>query len=183
MRSFRLSKLVSASLVAASMLVGASTASFAGAWPARTIKFIVPFPAGGATDTIARVYADKLSEALKQPVVVDNKPGAGTGIAAEYVATSRTRRLHHRAGTGGSARDPAAHQQQHPFRSVQELRTVSLLASVPYVIAGKPEHADHEREGADCRCEEGSRQADLFVMRPRHDVPPERRDVQKPDRH
>lgn len=139
MRSFRLSKLVSASLVAAGMLVGASTASFAASvWPARTIKFIVPFPAGGATDTIARVYADKLSEALKQPVVVDNKPGAGTGIAAEYVATAEP--------DGYTiALAPAAQLAILPhinanirFDPFKSFAPVSLLASVPYVVAASP---------------------------------------------
>lgn len=139
MRSFGLSKLVSASLVAAGMLVGASSASYAGApWPAHTIKFIVPFPAGGATDTIARVYADKLSEALKQPVVVDNKPGAGTGIAAEYVATSEP--------DGYTiALAPAAQLAILPhinsnirFDPFKSFAPVSLLASVPYVIAASP---------------------------------------------
>ncbi|MEH2513830.1 tripartite-type tricarboxylate transporter receptor subunit TctC [Nitrobacteraceae bacterium AZCC 1564] len=138
MRSFKLSKLISASLVAAGMLVGASTASFAGAWPTRTIKFIVPFPAGGATDTIARVYADKLSEALKQPVVVDNKPGAGTAIAAEYVATSEP--------DGYTiALAPAAQLAILPhinsnirFDPFKSFAPVSLLASVPYVVAASP---------------------------------------------
>lgn len=139
MRSFRLSKLISASLVAAGMLVSASTASFAGAaWPARTIKFIVPFPAGGATDTIARVYADKLSEAFKQPVVVDNKPGAGTGIAAEFVATAEP--------DGYTiALAPAAQLAILPhinsnirFDPFKSFAPVSLLASVPYVIAASP---------------------------------------------
>jgi tripartite-type tricarboxylate transporter receptor subunit TctC len=138
MRSFRLSNIISASVVAAGLLVGASTASFASAWPARTIKFIVPFPAGGATDTIARVYADKLSEALKQPVVVDNKPGAGTGIAAEFVATAEP--------DGYTiALAPAAQLAILPhinsnirFDPFKSFAPVSLLASVPYVIAASP---------------------------------------------
>src|ERR1700754_4842594 len=138
MRSFRLSKFISASILAAGLIVGTGTASFAGAWPAPTIKFIVPFPAGGATDTIARVYADKLSEALKQPVVVDNKPGAGTGIAAEYVATSEP--------DGYTiALAPAAQLAILPhinsnirFDPFKSFAPVSLLASVPYVIAASP---------------------------------------------
>lgn len=56
------------------------------AWPSKPLKLIVPYPPGGAADTVGRIYADALSESLKQPVVVENKPGAGTAIAAEYVA-------------------------------------------------------------------------------------------------
>jgi tripartite-type tricarboxylate transporter receptor subunit TctC len=139
MRSFRLLNIMSASVVAAGLLVGASTASFAAAaWPARAIKFVVPFPAGGATDTIARVYADKLSEALKQPVVIDNKPGAGTGIAAEFVATAEP--------DGYTiALAPAAQLAILPhinsnirFDPFKSFAPVSLLASVPYVIAASP---------------------------------------------
>ncbi len=139
MRSFRLLNIMSASVVAAGLLVGASTASFAAAaWPARAIKFVVPFPAGGATDTTARIYADKLSEALKQPVVIDNKPGAGTGIAAEFVATAEP------DGYTISLA-PAAQLAILPhinsnirFDPFKSFAPVSLLASVPYVIAASP---------------------------------------------
>jgi tripartite-type tricarboxylate transporter receptor subunit TctC len=56
------------------------------AWPARTISFVVPYPAGGATDVIARLIADKLRTTWNQSVVVENRPGAGTVPAAQYVA-------------------------------------------------------------------------------------------------
>ena len=57
-------------------------------WPAKPIKLIVPFPAGSATDHIARLTGSQLQEALGQPVVVENKPGAQGGIAAAEVAKS-----------------------------------------------------------------------------------------------
>jgi tripartite-type tricarboxylate transporter receptor subunit TctC len=60
----------------------------AGDYPDRPIQIIVPFTAGGNTDTIARLMADQMQNSLKQPVIVVNKPGAGTNIGAEYVATS-----------------------------------------------------------------------------------------------
>jgi hypothetical protein len=62
--------------------------AIAGAWPNCAIKLVVPFPPGGAADTVARVYADKLTEALKQPVMIENKASAGTAIAAEAVASA-----------------------------------------------------------------------------------------------
>ncbi|MDG9697420.1 tripartite tricarboxylate transporter substrate-binding protein, partial [Streptomyces sp. DH17] len=77
MRFVRSLRFFAASVLTASLLMSASGAS-AGAWPSRTIKLVVPFPPGGAADTVARVYADRLSEALKQPVVIENKAGAGT---------------------------------------------------------------------------------------------------------
>lgn len=66
--------------------LGAPFAAHAETWPARPLKLIVPYPPGGAADSVARIYADALGESLKQAVVVENKPGAGTAIAAEAVA-------------------------------------------------------------------------------------------------
>ena len=56
------------------------------AYPPKTIRWIVPFPASGATDILARAIAQKLSEAAGQPVVVDNKPGAGGSLGSDLVA-------------------------------------------------------------------------------------------------
>ncbi len=58
------------------------------AYPNRTIRLIAPFPAGGGTDSAARIIAARLSELLGQQVVVDNRPGAGSNIGAEAVARS-----------------------------------------------------------------------------------------------
>lgn len=60
-----------------------------GAWPDQPIKWIVPYPAGGGTDTLARTLGQAMSDGLGQPVVVENKPGASTNIAAELVARAK----------------------------------------------------------------------------------------------
>src|SRR5450432_702655 len=57
-------------------------------YPVRQVRFVVGFPAGGATDVVARALSQNLSEALGQPVVVDNRAGAASNIAAEIVATA-----------------------------------------------------------------------------------------------
>ena len=62
--------------------------ALAQAYPSKTVRWIVPFPPGGATDALARLMADKLSAAWKQPVVVENKPGANTAIGTNEVAKS-----------------------------------------------------------------------------------------------
>ncbi len=65
-----------------------ATAALANTWPSRPIKLIVPFPAGGPTDTASRILGQKLAERLKQPVVVENKAGASGSIAAKQVMES-----------------------------------------------------------------------------------------------
>src|SRR5450830_1871505 len=57
-------------------------------FPSKPVSIVVPYPAGGATDVIARMIGEKLSQTWAQPVIVNNKPGAGTLIAAEMVAHS-----------------------------------------------------------------------------------------------
>ena len=75
--------------IAASLALAlAATAAHAQAWPNKPIKMIVPFPAGGPTDVLTRSLSDKLSTALGQPVVVDNKPGAGGTIGSDLAAKS-----------------------------------------------------------------------------------------------
>lgn len=69
-------------------LAGAAVGSFAQDYPTRPIRMAIPFGAGGPTDIVARVIAQKMSEFLPQPVVVENKPGAAGGIAHTYVAKS-----------------------------------------------------------------------------------------------
>ena len=71
------------------VLAGASLlANAQSAWPAKAVKIIVPFPAGGPTDVMTRALADKLATALGQAVIIDNKPGAGGTIGSDLVAKS-----------------------------------------------------------------------------------------------
>ena len=60
-----------------------------GAWPAQQIKWVVPYPAGGGTDVLARAIAEAMRPLLGQPIVIDNRPGAATNIGADMVAKSR----------------------------------------------------------------------------------------------
>ena len=75
-------------VIAAGLLLAASSPIAASDFPGRPLQIVVPFTAGGNTDTIARLLAEHMQAALKQPVTVVNRPGAGTNIGAAYVANS-----------------------------------------------------------------------------------------------
>ncbi|WP_137894293.1 tripartite tricarboxylate transporter substrate binding protein [Ramlibacter sp. 2FC] len=73
-------------LSAGMVLCAAAAAASAQSWPAKTVTIVVPFPAGGTTDVLARAISTKLSAAIGQAVIVDNKPGAGATLGAAQVA-------------------------------------------------------------------------------------------------
>jgi len=77
-----------ATVVAATLISGAGSARASEAFPAKPVTLVVPFAPGGATDSIARILAKGMGERLKRPVVIDNKPGAGTELGAAAVARS-----------------------------------------------------------------------------------------------
>src|SRR6201991_1377884 len=137
-RFVRSLRLLAASVLAASVIASASTAS-AGVWPSRTIKLIVPFPPGGAADTVARVYADKLSEALKQPVVIENKAGAGTAIAAEAVAAAEPDGYTLSLAPAGQLTILPHINKEIRYDPFKSFVPVSNLATVPYVLAASPD--------------------------------------------
>ncbi len=82
MKRYFLSLLVGVSCALMSGWVGAQT------YPAKPVRLVVPFPAGGATDILARTISQKASEKLGQPIVIDNRPGAGGTIGSDHVAKS-----------------------------------------------------------------------------------------------
>ena len=75
--------------LAALALASVAGAAHAQAWPSKPVSLVVPFPAGGTTDVLARALAGRLSPAIGQPVIVENKPGAGATIGADYVAKAK----------------------------------------------------------------------------------------------
>ena len=78
-----------AGLIALSIAAAVPGAAIAQAYPTKPIRFILGFPPGGASDAGARIIAPKLTEALGQPVIVDNRPGANTNVATELVARAQ----------------------------------------------------------------------------------------------
>lgn len=82
----RLGKMVG--ILAACMVALSPAAAFAQAWPSKPVRLVVPFTAGGSTDTVARIIAEKLTPRLGQPVVVENRAGAGGSVGSDAVAKS-----------------------------------------------------------------------------------------------
>jgi tripartite-type tricarboxylate transporter receptor subunit TctC len=122
----------------ATLVLGASLAAHA---QQETIKLLVGFPPGGSTDTLARLMADKLGPLLKQPVVVDNKPGAGGRIAAQALKASAPDGLTYMVAPNAT---PVFQALLYPasvlrFDVLQDFTPVGMLASYPLALAVSPQ--------------------------------------------
>jgi tripartite-type tricarboxylate transporter receptor subunit TctC len=116
----------------------AGAAANAQAWPAKPIRIVVPYPPGGSSDIIARAISQGLSEALKQPVVVENKAGANGNLGADFVAKAApdgyTLLL---CDTGSLAISPAVYTKLS-FDPSKDLRGVTMLAYSPHLLVVHP---------------------------------------------
>ena len=109
-------------------------------YPTKPIRIIVPFVAGGAVDTLARMMGVKLSESLGQPVIVENRPGAGGNVAADAVAKSPPDGYTILQNTNGQAISPAIYRSL-PFDVVKDFVPVTQLVASQLVLAGSPKLA------------------------------------------
>lgn len=124
----------------AASLVAALPASAQPAdWPNKPLKLIVPFPPGGAADAVGRVVAEKLSEVLKQPVVVENKAGAGTAIAADAAAKAAPDGYTLSLAPAGQLTILPHLNKSLSYDPFKSFAPVSLVAEVPYVIGASAE--------------------------------------------
>ncbi|MGO4280671.1 tripartite tricarboxylate transporter substrate binding protein [Cupriavidus sp. RAF20_2] len=121
--------LLSALLAAAALVAGTAHA----AYPDHPIRWIVPFPAGGAMDNIARTLGEDMSRTLGQAVVVENRPGAGGNIGAELVARAPADGYTLLIVANGMAVNPALYGKLG-YDPVKDFAPVSLLAVVPNVL-------------------------------------------------
>jgi tripartite-type tricarboxylate transporter receptor subunit TctC len=121
-------------IVACSQLLPASALAQTDKYPSRPITFVLPASAGGASDTIARTMAQKLSEIWGSPVIVENKPGAGGAIATEYVAKSKPDG--YTLLSGFSEHSWMQYFSPKPsFDMNRDFMPVMLIGSVPNVVA------------------------------------------------
>ena len=125
-------------LFAVAVLSVAPLANAQDAYPSKPIRIVVPFPAGGATDILARAVAQKLTEAWGPAVVVDNRPGAGGNIGSDIVAKSPPDGYTLLMGTVGThAINPSLYAKM-PYDHVKDFAPVVLVASVPNVLVVTP---------------------------------------------
>ena len=118
--------------------LGMATQTSAQGYPTRPIKLLVPFTAGGGTDLLARILAQKMSENLGQPIVVENKPGGNTLIATEAVARATPDGYTLIMQTNNLAANPTLYLGKMSFDTLKDLAPVSLVAGNPHVLVVNP---------------------------------------------
>jgi len=129
---------VAAACALAAAIPATIPAAWAQAWPARPVNLIVPFPAGGTTDVLARALGQELSKSLGQPVVVENRPGAGATLGADHVAKAKPDgytllmgAVHHTIATSVYRR------LGYDFQ--KDLAPITVVAVVPNVLVVNPQ--------------------------------------------
>lgn len=115
----------------------AQTPAYAQSWPSKTIRIVVPYPPGGTSDIIARAISQPLSEALKQTVIVENKPGANGNTGTDFVTKSTDGHTLLLADTGSLAISPSVYKHLS-FDPSKALRGVTMLAYSPHLLAVHP---------------------------------------------
>jgi tripartite-type tricarboxylate transporter receptor subunit TctC len=121
-------------LVLALALASLSASAFAQTWPSRPIRIVVPFPAGGGTDTIARETSQRVASATGWTFVIDNKPGAGGNLGVDAVAKSPADGYTIVIGqTSNLAINPTLYAKM-PYDSQKDLAPIVLLANAPLVM-------------------------------------------------
>ena len=121
---------------AGALLLLAAPLSMAQAWPARPIRLVVPFPPGGLIDNMARLVGNRLAQELGQPVVIDNKPGAGGNVGAAEVARAPADGYTLLMASPALTISPAVYKNL-PYQPSQ-LAPVALLGRVPNVLLVNP---------------------------------------------
>ena len=126
-------------LLAAGMLSAqAQSPAAATDFPTKPIRMVVTFPPGGSSDAVVRMLVPRLNEKLGQPVVVDNRPGAGGNIGLTIVAKAPPDGYTLGVGAAGALSANVSLYAQMPFDPIKDLKPVSMLAAIPFVIVGHP---------------------------------------------
>ena len=125
------------SIIALLLMLLASAAAAQGSYPTKPIRLLLGYTPGGATDIVARILAAKLQEALGQPVIVENKPGAGSNIASELVAKSAPDGYTLLVGTIANATNMVVYKKLG-YDTLRDLAPITQLMSAPSVLSVHP---------------------------------------------
>ena len=120
------------------LLLLACAGAGAQTWPAKPIRFIVSFPPGGSSDLIARAIAPHMSSRLGQPVVVENKPGAGGMLGVDQVAKAAPDGYTIGLAAAGALSSNVSLYPKMPFDPQKDLAPVSTLAMIPFFLIAHP---------------------------------------------
>ncbi|MDH4096204.1 MAG: tripartite tricarboxylate transporter substrate binding protein [Betaproteobacteria bacterium] len=121
-------------LLAAAALIATASSLQAQAWPAKPLRFVVPYPPGGPVDVSARLLAPKLQAALGQPVVVENKPGAGGNLGADVVAKSAPDGYTIGMGAIATHAINPSLMASVPYDPLRDFTHLALVVQVPNVL-------------------------------------------------
>lgn len=116
---------------AAALAAGAQSAA---PYPSRPIKWIVPYPPGGITDSVTRLVTQRVQEALGQPIVIENKPGANSIVGADLAAKSAPDGYTVLTVIAAHAANATLYSGKLPFDSVKSFTPISLVASAPLIL-------------------------------------------------
>lgn len=120
------------------LLAFAAATASAQTYPARPIEWVVPYPAGGGSDVVARALTESMGKALGQPLIINNKPGAATNIGAEYVARAKADGYTLLTGdTATLAANPALYSKLS-YSAEKDLAPIGLLARFPMILVVHP---------------------------------------------
>ncbi|MDN3986229.1 Bug family tripartite tricarboxylate transporter substrate binding protein [Zwartia vadi] len=122
----------------------ATHAQVSSEWPTKPLRFVVPYPPGGPLDTIARVLAEQVKPTLGQPVIVENRPGAGGNIGADLIAKAQPDGYSLVMGAVATHAINPSLYSKIPYDAVRDFAPVALVASVPNVLIVNKEFADKQ---------------------------------------
>ncbi len=111
-------------------------------WPNRPIRFVVPYPAGGPVDTITRILSERLKDSLGQPVVVENRPGAGGNIGADHIAKAQPDGYSILMGAVATHAINPALFPKLPYDPNRDFTPIIRVAQVPNVLVLNPQTAE-----------------------------------------
>ena len=117
-------------------VVGAGMPVFAQDYPTKPIRFVVPYPPGGGTDIIARIVQEKLTQGLGQPIIIENRGGAGGAVGTEVVAKSAPDGYTILFTLSSHTINPLLYKL--PFDTEKDFAPISLVVSLPQIIVAYP---------------------------------------------